>query len=269
MIQVSDLSKHFDDLVALDRVNFQVQPGEVVGYLGPNGAGKSTTMKILTGVSKPTSGTAVVAGFDVTTDPIEVKKRIGYVPENANLYSTLSVEEYLSLVGALHKIDPPQVAERSKAILTSFEIADAFSKRIDTLSKGMKQKVLLTSAILHDPDVLLLDEPLSGLDANAVQTVKETIRNLANEGKTVVYCSHMLDIVEKICDRVVILNQGKIIKEGNPQELMHHAHRDSLANVFRSLTSKENHGEIANQIVLAMKKTGRDSEAQNDKQPNE
>ena len=254
MIRVTQLFKNFGEVEAISGINFEITKGQICGYLGPNGAGKTTTVKILTGVIKPSSGSASVAGFDVEDSAIEVKRRIGYVPENSNMYQTLSVNEYLALVGTLHDLDAAAIGRRSTQMLELFEIANASGKRIDTLSKGMRQKVLITSALLHDPEVLLLDEPLSGLDANAAQTVKEIIRGLADNGKTILYCSHMLDVVERVCDRVIILDQGKIIKDGTPAELMNDSNRSTLAKVFRNLTSGENQEEIAGKFVDIVKK---------------
>jgi len=256
MIRVEELTKVYGEQTALDAVSFDIPAGQICGYLGPNGAGKSTTVRMLTGVLRPTSGQAVVAGFDVTEEPLEVKKRIGYVPETGAIYQTLSVNEYLALVGALHHLEPSEIDERGRRMLQLFAIADSANSRIDTLSKGMRQKVVISAALLHDPDVLLLDEPLSGLDANAARTIKEVIRGLADRGKTVLYCSHMLDIVERLCDRVIILDRGKMVADGTPGELMNSAQRETLETVFRSLTSSEDQAEIAEAFVDAVSTKG-------------
>ena len=227
------------------------------GYLGPNGAGKSTTVKILTGTLRATSGVADVAGFDVAEQPLEVKTRIGYVPETGSMYQMLSVMEYLTLVGTLHHMEPADIAERSVKMLQLFCIGDSANNRIDTLSKGMRQKVVLSAAMLHDPEVLLFDEPLSGLDANAARTVKEIVRGLANHGKTVLYCSHVLDVVERLCDRVIILDHGSIVADGTPQELMSATNRKTLETVFRAVTSSEDQEEVAEQFVDVVSKRGK------------
>jgi ABC-2 type transport system ATP-binding protein len=244
MIQVEHLTKTYGETVALQGVSFTVPAGQVCGYLGPNGAGKSTTVKILTGVLCPTSGQAMVAGFDVNQEPLNIKQRIGYVPETGAVYSTLSAHEYLALVGALHHLEPLQVAERTQQMLQLFEIEDAANRRLDTLSKGMRQKVVIAAALLHDPDVVVFDEPLSGLDANAAYIVKDLVRGLADRGKTVFYCSHILDIVERLCERVIILDHGTIIADDTPARLMAAAKSDSLETVFRALTSSEEHRDI-------------------------
>ncbi len=252
MIQVHDLVKVYGTKEALRSVRFEIPSGQVCGYLGPNGAGKSTTVKILTGVLRPTSGRAVVAGFEVGEQPLEVKRCIGYVPETGAVYPMLGVNEYLALVGALHRLDPPEIAERSKRLLSLFKILDAQDQRLATLSKGMRQKVVISAAVLHDPEVLLFDEPLSGLDANAARTIKDLVRDFADRGKTVLYCSHMLDVVERLCDRVIILDQGQIVADGSPAALMASSQRDTLETVFRSLTGGDDTKELAEALLDAV-----------------
>ena len=249
MIQVDQLSKSYGPTEALHAISFQVPAGEVCGYLGPNGAGKTTTVRILTGVLRPSGGRARVAGFDVAEQPLEVKKRIGYVPETGAVYETLSVNEYLALVGALHHIEPGDVADRSRRMLELFKIPEAADQRLDTLSKGMRQKVVVSAALLHDPDVLLLDEPLSGLDAHAAQTIKQIVRGLADRGKAVLYCSHMLDVVERVCPRVVILDQGRIVADGPTAELISSDRRETLESVFRRLTGGDDQREVAEALL--------------------
>ena len=236
MISVQKLSKEYGGLCALNNVSFDVMPGTICAYLGPNGAGKSTTVKILTGVLPPTTGRATVARFSVQDEPLEVKRRIGYVPENANLYPTLSVNEYFALIGTFHQIPAENIAERGQRMLELFDIPKTGNQQISTLSKGMRQKVLITGALIHDPDVLLFDEPLSGLDAHAAQTVKDIVREMASRGKTVLYCSHMLDIVERLCNRVIILHHGQIVSEGGPGEILKDTKSSSLEQAFRKLT---------------------------------
>ena len=241
MIQVKQLTKSYRETEALRSISFTVPAGQVCGYLGPNGAGKSTTVKILTGVLRPTSGDANVAGFDVVQESLEVKKRIGYVPETGTVYSTLSANEYLALVGALHDMETEDVAERSARMLDMFQIQDVSDRRLDTLSKGMRQKVVIAAALLHDPEVVLFDEPLSGLDANAALMIKDIVRGLADRGKTVLYCSHILDVVERLCERVIILDKGQIVADGMTSELLSSSRRGTLETLFRSLTVTEDH----------------------------
>jgi ABC-2 type transport system ATP-binding protein len=252
MIRVENLSKTYGQTEALRSVGFRVPAGQVCGYLGPNGAGKTTTVRILTGVLRPTSGRAVVAGFDVGEAPLEVKRRIGYVPETASVYSTLTVEEYLTLLGTLHDMEPAEIADRSSRMLRLFDLHDAVNRRLDTLSKGMRQKVVLVAALLHDPEVLLLDEPLSGLDANAALVIKDIVRRLADHGKAVLYCSHILDVVERLCDRVMILHHGQLVADGNPAELMAESESPTLEAVFRAMTTSADDGEAAEAVVDAV-----------------
>jgi ABC-2 type transport system ATP-binding protein len=252
MIQVEHLTKTYGDTTALQEVSFTVPAGQVCGYLGPNGAGKSTTVKILTGVLTPTAGQAVVTGFDVSQESLEVKRRIGYVPETGAVYATLSAIEYLTLVGTLHHMEPKHVAERTQQLLQLFGIAEAAQRRLDTLSKGMRQKVVLSAALLHDPEVIVFDEPLSGLDANAAHTVKDIVRGLADRGKTVLYCSHMLDIVERLCERVIILDRGSIVADGPTSELLAAGQNHTLEAVFRALTSTEEQRQLAEAFLSSL-----------------
>lgn len=249
MIEVTELHKSYGDTHALRGVSFTIPQGQICGYLGPNGAGKSTTVRTLTGVQKATSGHASVAGFDVAEQSMEVKQRIGYVPETGALFQTLSVSEHLALIGALHHMEPALIAERGEEMLKLFEIPKAANKRIDSLSKGMRQKVVIAGALIHDPDVLLFDEPLSGLDVNAARIVKEVVQGLAKRGKTVLYCSHILDVVERLCERVIILDQGEIVADGSPEELKQASQRESLENVFRQLTSHHDQVDAARAFV--------------------
>ncbi|HEY0377802.1 MAG TPA: ABC transporter ATP-binding protein [Pyrinomonadaceae bacterium] len=244
MINVERLTKTYGETEALRDVSFIVPAGQVCGYLGPNGAGKSTTVKILTGTLRPTSGAASVAGFDVVDQPLEVKRRIGYVPETGTVYSSLSANEYLALVGALHEMEPAEVAERTARMLELFQLKDAADRRLDTLSKGMRQKVVISAALLHDPEIVLFDEPLSGLDANAAWMIKDIVRGLADRGKTVLYCSHILDVVERLCERVIILDRGRVVADGMTTELLSSSKRATLETLFRSLTASEDQQEL-------------------------
>ena len=254
MINVQRLTKTYGETEALCDVSFTVPAGQVCGYLGPNGAGKSTTVKILTGTLRPTSGSASVAGFDVVGQPLEVKRRIGYVPETGTVYSSLSANEYLALVGALHEMEPAEVAERTARMLELFQIKDAADRRLDTLSKGMRQKVVISAALLHDPEIVLFDEPLSGLDANAAWMIKDIVRGLADRGKTVLYCSHILDVVERLCERVIILDRGRVVADGMTSELLSSSKRATLETLFRSLTASEDQQELVGAFLGSFKK---------------
>lgn len=237
MIEARELAKKYGDFEALQPTSFRIEPGQVCGYLGPNGAGKSTTVRMLIGLSRPTSGSVSICGFDAIEQPLEVKRRIGYVPETGKVFSTLTVEEFLTLVGTLHEVSADLLDARISEYLKLFDIPETRQKRLDALSKGMRQKVVLTAALMHQPEVLILDEPLSGLDVNAMSIMKDLIRRLADEGKTVFYCSHVLEVVERVCDRVIILNRGAKLADGSPKELMAENGGKTLEEVFRRLTN--------------------------------
>jgi ABC-2 type transport system ATP-binding protein len=254
----TDLTKQFEDLTAVDGVDLVVPRGQICGYLGPNGAGKTTTVKMATGMLKPTSGTAVIDGFDIEQSPLEAKTRIGVVPETGAIYENLTPREYLSLIGHLYHLDKNEAENKASTFLELFGIADAAGKTMRSFSRGMKQKVLISAALLHNPDVLFLDEPLSGLDANTALVLKELLRDLASQGKTVFYCSHVLEVVEKVCDRVVILKDGKIIADGNVDELKSMTETASLEGVFSELTSTGDLGDVVRAFSESV--TGRGEE---------
>ena len=252
MIETENLSRSYGGRVALHRLNLQVAPGEILGFLGPNGAGKSTTVKILTGMIKPDSGRASVAGFDVVRDPLDVKKRIGYVPESAALYESLTAREYLELVASLYHLPAPGAAHRIEDMLQRFELAHAIDQRLSEFSKGMKQKVLIASALMHRPEVLFLDEPLTGLDANAALVVKELIRGLAAQGRTIFFCSHVLEVVERVCTRIVIINQGKVIADGTARAIAAAAGVETLESAFVSLTGTRDAMQVSHDLLAAL-----------------
>jgi ABC-2 type transport system ATP-binding protein len=252
LIRVRDLVKSFDGKQAVEGVSFDVRPGEVTGYLGPNGAGKSTTVKMITGVLRPTAGSVEVCGIDVLAQPLEAKRRIGYVPESQALYTALTPNEYFSLVAELHGMDRAHAAERIRQLTEAFSLTDAVDRLIETFSKGMRQKVLLIGALLHDPDVILFDEPLNGLDVNMALTFRRIVEGLAERGKTVLYCSHILDVVERLCMRIIVLDQGKVVADAPTKELLdgHPSHR--LESVFQELTRRGNADEWIGQFLDAV-----------------
>lgn len=253
MITAEALTKRYGDRDALRDVSFTVPAGTVCGLLGPNGAGKSTTAKILAGLLRPDGGRATVAGFDVVVQPLEVKRRLGYLPDNAPLYETLSAFEFLALVGALHGMDPDQVDATGRRMLELFGLDPAAAgRRLAALSKGQRQRVALTAAVLHDPAVVILDEPLSGLDANAALAVKDLVRGLADRGRTVLYCSHFLDIVERLCDHVLILDRGVLVAQGPPAELIAARGKGTLEQVFRELTQVASADAVAQDMLRAI-----------------
>ncbi|MGE5176851.1 MAG: ABC transporter ATP-binding protein [Hyphomicrobiales bacterium] len=235
-IAIRDLVRRYGDIEAVRGVSLDVPGGEVFGLLGPNGAGKSTTLKILATLLRPTSGTVSVGGHNVATDADAVRRIIGYVPEGADLYESLSGLEFLELVADLHEIPPDVAASRRDPLLESLDLTEDASRPIGGYSKGMKQKVLITAALQHDPRVLLLDEPLDGLDVASQEVLKGIIRRFASEGRTVIYSSHILEVVERVCDRVGILSQGRIAALGAPADLLAAHPGKTLAEIFLAIT---------------------------------
>lgn len=251
-IKISNLQKAYGSELVLKDVNLEVDSGEIIGYIGPNGAGKSTTIKILIGMIPDFKGDVEVMGLDVKANPLEVKRLIGYVPENASLYETLSPMEYLRFLGSLYQLETDQIEEKATELLRLFALYDQRDDRMTTFSKGMKQKVLLISGILHNPEVIFLDEPLSGLDANAVILVKEILSQLKHAGKTIFYSSHIMDVVEKISDRIVLINKGTIIANGTFDELKSQRETGSLEQIFNQLTGNNEHVQLAEEFIQVM-----------------
>ena len=254
MIDAHDLWRQYGTRVALHGLTLKVEAGEILGFLGPNGAGKSTTVKILTGMIKPDRGRAMVAGFDVALQPLEVKKRIGYVPESAALYESLSAREYLDLIASLHHLPPEATRPRIEELLDRFGLSQAIDQRLSEYSKGMKQKVLIVSALMHRPDVVFLDEPLTGLDASAALVVKELIRGLAAQGRTIFFCSHVLEVVERVCTRIVIINQGKTIADGTARDIAASSGAATLEEAFVALTGTRDAAQVTHDLLDALER---------------
>jgi ABC-2 type transport system ATP-binding protein len=252
VIVTENLSKSYDGKRALDRLSMRVMPGEIVGFLGPNGAGKSTTVKILTGLLKADSGSASIAGFDIATKPLEAKRRFGYVPETPVLYDSLTADEYLDVVGCLYHLDRPMATARRAELLELFGLDEARHQRIQQFSKGMRQKVVIASALIHDPEVLMLDEPLDGLDANTALVMKELLRKLAAQGRTIMFSSHILEVVERICTRIIIINEGRFIAEGTSAEIQARAGAASLDQAFATLTGGRDAGQVTTDLLAAL-----------------
>jgi ABC-2 type transport system ATP-binding protein len=254
MIETKFLTKCYDSKSALDNLSIRIEPGAIFGFLGPNGAGKSTTVKILTGLIRPTRGSAAVAGFDVIEQPLEAKKRIGYVPETGALYESLSPAEYLEMVACLHHIEPKAAQTRMDELLELFGILEAKHQRMTEFSKGMKQKVLISAALIHKPEVLFLDEPLNGLDANTAMIFKELLKKMAAQGKTILFCSHILEVVERICSRILIIDNGQRIIEGTAQEICSSTSTETLEQAFAQLTGSRDAGQITADFLSALEK---------------
>ncbi len=218
MIQVDDLAKHYGDVRAVDGVSFRINRGEVVGLLGPNGAGKTTTMKMLTCYMPPSAGRASLDGIDVVDDPLAVRRRIGYLPENVPLYDEMGVYEYLDFIARVRAIPAAGRVKAIRDIANRCGLAPVIRKGIVELSKGYRQRLGLAQAMIHNPDVVILDEPTTGLDPNQIVEIRQLIRDLGQE-KTVILSTHILQEVEAVCDRVLIINDGKIIADGTPAQL--------------------------------------------------
>lgn len=253
VITLSSLRKQYSGNYVLKGINLSFDPGQIVGYIGPNGAGKSTTIKILTGILPDFEGEATVLGMDIRKDAMEIKKRIGYIPEQAALYDVLTPLEFLEFIGSLYSISKEDVHRKSMELLRLFELHNQAENRMNSFSKGMKQKVLLISGLLHNPEIIFLDEPLSGLDANAVILVKEILQQLKQAGKTIFYSSHIMDVVEKISDRIVIINKGEVIADGTFESLKNSAHQGSLENIFTSLTGNDEQKSTAGAFIDVLK----------------
>jgi len=252
MIHIDSMFKSYGDKQALRGISFTAHPGEILGFLGPNGAGKSTTVKILTGLLQPDSGSAMVANFDVVREPIEVKRRIGYVPETGAIYESLTAYEYLELVANLHKLDPAVYKKRIEEFLDLFGLAGETQNQIAGFSKGMRQKILISAALLHNPPVLLFDEPLNGIDANSALVFKELLRKLSQQGKTILFCSHILEVVERLCSRLVIIDKGQLVAEGTPKAIAQQTGAATLEQAFSLLTGVKDAVAQAEEFMQAL-----------------
>lgn len=252
ILEMIDVHKVFGTNHVLKGINLSVQAGEIIGYIGPNGAGKSTTVKMILGMLPIKKGTIRLFGETISEDDPSYKGRIGYVPENAELYETLSAREYLLFVGQLYGLSEEEVERKSILMMEALGIKEAWNHRLSSFSKGMRQKVLIISSLLHNPDILFWDEPLNGLDANSVQIVKEILSQLKLEGKTIFYSSHIMDTVEKLSDRIVLINDGQVVADAPFDELRKEAD-GNLEQLFNTLTGFTEHEELAAKFVSAMK----------------
>ncbi|KAB1437824.1 ABC transporter ATP-binding protein [Candidatus Galacturonibacter soehngenii] len=253
VISIKDLKMNYGSKEVLKGINLEIQGGEIIGYIGPNGAGKSTTLKILLGLINGYQGEIKLFGNDINVNPVEYKKKIGYVPETAQMYDTLSAREYLTFIGEIYGLKYELVDYKAKQLMKLFGIGDAYEARISSFSKGMKQKVLIISSLIHNPDILFFDEPLSGLDANSVMIFKEIITELAEQGKTIFYSSHIMDVVEKISNRIILIKDGVIVADGSFQELQAMSKEGSLEEIFNQLTGFNQYKEIAESFISVLK----------------
>ncbi len=253
IVSFEKVSFSYNRAPVLHDLSFTLNQGEIVGLLGPNGAGKTTTIKIIAGILAPAAGAVSVCGFPVPEQAVSVKQRIGYVPEAAALFDSLTGQEFLELSGRLHAVDEDTLQARMRSILETFDLYTDRVARLDTYSKGMRQKILIAAALLHNPELVLLDEPLSGLDVNASIMIKDLLAALAADGKAILYSSHVLDVVEKVCNRVVIIDEGRIIAEGEPEKLKSSTRESTLEGVFRKLTGAESAEPGIAKIVGALR----------------
>jgi ABC-2 type transport system ATP-binding protein len=247
LIETRNLVKKFGDKVAVNDVTFEVHAGEVFGFLGPNGAGKTTTIKIIAGLLQPTSGSVRVAGYDVQAQPLEAKAASGYVPDTPNLYAKLTGRELLRFVGDLYNLDRAQVVRRIDELLRVLDLSAAADDTVDSYSHGMQQKASLAAALMHDPKVLVLDEPTVGLDPKSARLIKDILRQMAERGAAVFLSTHILEIAERMCDRIGIINNGVLIASGTMSELrsLGKSGETSLEDIFLSLTGGAEEAEIA------------------------
>lgn len=260
MIEISGLYKDYGTVRAVDDLNLTIKNGEFFGFLGPNGAGKTTTIKMITGILKPTKGRVLVCGHDMMTEPLKAKSKVGYIPDRPYLYEKLTGREFLEFVGKLYDMDAGYVKEATREYLEAFRLYDWVDELIESYSHGMRQKLIMTSAFLHRPEVIVVDEPMVGLDPMGVKIVKELFRNLTSKGVTIFMSTHTLEIAEEMCERIGIINGGKLIAVGTMAELREKAKlvetkfaetklaEDmagvSLENIFLGLTGGEEVSEV-------------------------
>jgi ABC-2 type transport system ATP-binding protein len=252
MLQLQHLCRNYRGIPAIQDVTFQVAPGEIVGFLGPNGAGKSTTVKIITGMLRPDDGRVLFEGQDTAKDMVAFRAAFGYVPEEAQLYSYLSGLEYLQLVGRLRGLGEALIEAKATRLLKLLNLESWQYSPISSYSKGMRQRVLLAAALLHDPRLLIFDEPLSGLDVVSSGLFKDLIELLAAEGKAVLYISHVLEVVERVCSRVVVIAKGRVLADARPADLKQLMHLSNLESVFAQLVEQEDTRILAQQMVEVM-----------------
>jgi ABC-2 type transport system ATP-binding protein len=255
VIRTERLTKRYGEKPALTDLDLEVRPGEILGFLGPNGAGKSTTVKILAGLLRPTSGRAFVGGFDVVDRPLDAKRRLGFVPETPKLYESLSADAFLDVIGALHHLDPAIAGKRRTDLLELFDLADVRHQRLREFSKGMRQKVVIAAALLHQPDVLILDEPFDGLDANTALVMKTLLKEMAAKGTTILFSSHILDVVDRICSRIVIIHHGRQVAEGTADEIRRQTRCATLEEAFAQLTDVRETTRVTADILAALSRT--------------
>lgn len=252
MIRIIDLAKRFGNLMAVDGINLEVRQGEIFGFLGPNGAGKTTTIKIMTGILKPTRGRIIIDGKDIQKDPLGVKQVIGFIPDRPFLYEKLTGVEFLQFISGCYGIEPPTSEERISNLLKIFELEPWGNELIEGYSYGMRQRLVMASALIHKPNILIVDEPLMGLDPKGAKLVKEIFRDLCQNGASIFMSTHILQVAEELCDRVSIIQEGKIIATGTPEELRMKAGSGDykLESIFLKLTGGEGVEDFINSLRM-------------------
>lgn len=249
MLEVRSLSKRYRAIPAVENLNFVLRPHEVCGYLGPNGSGKSTTVRMLTGLMEPSEGEILYRGQSIRNNLVDYKARIGYVPEEPFLYAYLTGWEYLEMVGQLRSLPESRLYEKIDRFLRLFSLGQDRFAPMSSYSKGMRQKVLISAALLHDPEIVILDEPLSGLDVHSAQITKHLISSLADSGKIVLFSSHVLEVVEKICSRVIILHKGRAVADDSVSRLRALTEAPNLEETFSQLAVEEDAREVAEGLM--------------------
>jgi ABC-2 type transport system ATP-binding protein len=253
MLELRNVTKRYRGIPAVWDVSFTLHQGEVVGYLGPNGSGKSTTVKMVIGMIQPTKGKIFFAGKNIHDDLASYRAQLGYVPEEAHVYTHLSGLEYLQLIGRLRGMQEKLIERKARTLLQLLSLEAAQYAALSDYSKGMKQRVLIAAALLHDPKLIVFDEPLSGLDAVSARLFKDLLLLLAHEGKAILYISHVLETVERVCDRVIVLSKGHVVADAAPRELTRLMELPTLESVFAQLVQQTDTEQVANEMVDVMK----------------
>ncbi len=252
MLEARQLTKVYGSVPAVQDVSFQIDPGRVLGYLGPNGSGKSTTVKMLVGLLQPTHGEVRFGGRNIQHDLVAYRRRLGYVPEEPHLYPHLTGWEYLEMVGTLRAMSETSLATKADQLLDLLALGAYKHVQMSAYSKGMRQRILLIAALMDNPDVLVLDEPLSGLDVTSAMVVKNLIQILSSKGKFILYCSHVLEVVEKVCSQLIVIRQGRMLAYATVDEVRRQIGQSTLEQAFVQLVEDKDAGQIASDIVNVM-----------------
>jgi ABC-2 type transport system ATP-binding protein len=245
-IELKNLTKKYGSLTAVNNLNLEIENGEIFGFLGPNGAGKTTTIKLLTGLLKPTSGTVEILGFDIQANPIEAKSHIGLIPDEPNIYEKLTGREFLRFMGNIFKVENTVIIKKTAELLKIFDLQDRADELIQVYSHGMKQKIAIAGALIHSPKIIIFDEPTIGLDPKSARTIKDILKYRAESGDCIFMSTHILEIAERMCDRIGIINNGNLIAIGNMDELRHlsKSSKYNLEEIFLELTNAEENSEL-------------------------